>query len=129
MSTPVGPYSPAMRAGPWLVCSGQLGLRQSDGGSVLADESFEVESRQALANVSELLVGRGASWANVVKVTVFLADIADYAVFNDVYTDVLGSHRPARTLVAVAGLPRNANVEVEVWAYAPDSEDTATWST
>ncbi|MHB8593373.1 MAG: RidA family protein [Acidimicrobiales bacterium] len=117
MSAAVGPYSPAVRAGPWLVCSGQIGLVAGADGPVLAD-GLEQQTRQALANVSGLLGGRGLGWGNVVKATVFLADIADYGAFNDVYVEALGHHRPARSVVAVAGLPLGALVEIEVWAYA-----------
>lgn len=117
MSTPVGPYAPAVRAGQWLVCSGQIGLHPTDEGPRLA-EGFAAQARQALANVGEVLSGRAMTWRNVVKVTVFLADMGTYAEFNDIYLGVVGDHRPARSVVAVAGLPLGALVEVEVWAYA-----------
>ena len=117
MATPVGPYSPAMRAGPWLVCSGQIGIEQGPDGPVLAD-GLAAQTRRAMANVAELLAGRGLSWDNVVKTSVYLADIGDYAEFNEVYVEALGRIRPARTLVAVAGLPLGAMVEIEAWAYA-----------
>ena len=121
MSSPVGPYAPAVRAGPWLVCSGQIGVEAGEGGPVLVPGGVAVEARQALANVANLLSGRGLGWANVVKTTVYLADITDFTVFNEIYVSVLGEHRPARSLVAVAGLPMGALVEVEVWAYAGDA--------
>jgi 2-iminobutanoate/2-iminopropanoate deaminase len=81
-------------------------------------EGLEAQTRRAMANVRELLAGRGLGWQNVVKTTVFLADIADYARFNEIYTEEAGKHRPARTLVGVAGLPLGALVEIEAWAYA-----------
>ena len=118
MSTPVGPYAPAVRAGPWLVCSGQVGVRTGSAGAELVD-GVEAQARQALANVAALLAGRGLAWENVVKTTVFLTDMGDYATFNEIYVEALGDHRPARSLVAVAALPLGALVEVEVWAYAP----------
>lgn len=117
MANPVGPYTPAVRAGAWLVCSGQVGIEPGPDGPVLA-EGLEAQTRRAMANVAELLAGRGLGWHNVVKTTVFLNDIADYGAFNEVYVDVLGKHRPARSLVAVAGLPLGALVEIEAWAYA-----------
>jgi 2-iminobutanoate/2-iminopropanoate deaminase len=120
MSTPVGPYAPAVRAGPWLVCSGQVGVRTESGRPVLVDGGVSAQARQALDNVGALLAGRGLAWGNVVKTTVFLTDMGDYATFNDIYVQALGDHRPARSLVAVAGLPLGALVEVEVWAYVPD---------
>ena len=121
MSMPVGPYTPAVRAGQWLVCSGQLGIEQSADGPVLA-EGFEAQARRALENVAALLAGRRLGWANVVKTTVFLADIADAGAFNSVYTAVLGRARPARSMMAVQALPMGALVEVEAWAYAGDAE-------
>jgi len=121
MSTPVGPYSPAVRAGQWLVCSGQIGTRQGESGPELVEGGFAEQARQALSNVAGLLAGRRLGWANVVKTTVFLADIADYGTFNTVYLDALGTNRPARSVVAVAGLPMGALVEIEAWAYAGDT--------
>ncbi len=117
MATPVGPYSPAMRAGPWLVCSGQLGIEQGPDGPVLV-EGLVAQTQRAMANVAELLAGRGLSWDNVVKTTVYLSDMADYAAFNEAYVEALGRIRPARTTVAVAGLPLGARIEIEAWAYA-----------
>ena len=117
MATPVGPYSPAVRAGPWLVCSGQIGIHPGPDGPVLA-EGLAAQTRRAMANVAELLAGRGLSWDSVVKTSVYLTDIADYAEFNEVYVEALGRIRPARTLVAVAALPLGAKVEIEAWAYS-----------
>lgn len=117
MSTPVGPYTPAVRSGQWLVCSGQVGITSGPDGPALAD-GLEAQTRQAMANVADLLAGHGLGWAHVVKTTVFLADIADYARFNAVYVEELGAHRPARSLVGVAGLPLGALVEIEAWARA-----------
>ena len=119
MSTPVGPYAPAVRVGPWLVCSGQIGVKAERGGSaVLVDGGVAAQAVQALENAGELLSEYGLHWENVVKTTVFLTTMADYATFNKIYVGVLGDHRPARSLVAVAGLPLGALVEVEVWAYS-----------
>ncbi|MHB8438573.1 MAG: RidA family protein [Acidimicrobiales bacterium] len=118
MSTPVGPYTPAIKAGPWLVCSGQVGVAPGESGPKLVDGGLEAQTRQALANVGQLLKGRGMNWGNVVKVTAFLVDIADYAAFNEVYVAELGNHRPARSVVAVSGLPLGALVEIEAWAFS-----------
>ncbi len=118
MSEPVGPYSPTMRAGNLLVCSGQIGLRSSPDGPALVRGGFRVQACQALDNVAVLLAGQGLDWGHVVKTTVYLADVADFGAFNEIYLEALGSHRPARSLVAVAGLPMGALVEIEVWAYA-----------
>jgi 2-iminobutanoate/2-iminopropanoate deaminase len=110
---PIGPYSPLARAGGWLVCSGQLGLQ--DG--VIVDGGVAAQVAQAVANLDALLRSDGASLASVVKTTVFLADIADYGAMNDAYVAAFGDHRPARSAVAVAGLPLGAAVEIDAWAW------------
>ena len=115
MSTPVGPYTPIVRAGDWLVCSGQLGLRDGSlvGGGVAAQLTV------AMDNLRALLQSMGAELDDVAKTTVFLTDMADYPQMNDAYVEALGDHRPARSAVAVAGLPLGALVEIEAWAYRP----------
>ncbi len=113
MSKPVGPYSPSMRAGDWLVCSGQVGLR--DG--ALVDGGVAEQTAQALANLRTLLESQGAGLADVVKTLVFLVDMDDFAAMNEVYAEAFGDHRPARSTVAVAALPLGAHVEVEAWAW------------
>jgi 2-iminobutanoate/2-iminopropanoate deaminase len=115
MTTPVGPYTPIVRAGDWLVCSGQLGLR--DG--ALVDGGVQAQARQAIANLAALLEGQGASLGQVAKTTVFLAHISDFALVNEAYTECFGDHRPARSAFAVAALPMGGLVEIEAWAYAP----------
>jgi len=115
MSAPIGPYSPIVRAGEWLVCSGQVGVR--DG--VLMGGGIRGQARQALANVSALLEGEGATMTDVVKTTVFLLHMGDYGPFNEVYAEVFGDHRPARSAVAVSALPLGALIEIEVWARVP----------
>ncbi len=109
---PLGPYTPIMRAGDWLVCSGQLGL--SDGRLV---EGLAGQMTQAVANAEALLRREGASLGDVVKTTVFLSDIADYPAMNEAYVAAFGDHRPARSAFAVAALPLGAAVEIEVWAF------------
>jgi 2-iminobutanoate/2-iminopropanoate deaminase len=113
MAKPVGPYTPIVRAGEWLVCSGQVGL-----GAAGLVEGVAGQVTQAIANIAVLLEGEGATLADVVKTTVFLVDIADYAAMNDAYVAAFGDHRPARSAVAVAALPIGALVEVEAWARA-----------
>ncbi len=112
-----GPYSPAVRAGDWLALAGQVGIDPSTG--KLADDGVAGETRQALANVVAVLGDCGASLGDVAKTTVFLIDMSDFPVMNEVYADTFAGHRPARSTVAVAALPLGARVEVEVWAYAP----------
>lgn len=114
MSTPVGPYSPAVRTGEWLVTSGQIGI--VDGR--LVSGGLEAELRQAIANLSALLEAHGATLADVTKTTVFLRHLGgDYAKMNEVYSELFGSSRPARSAIGVADLPLGALVEVEAWAH------------
>jgi 2-iminobutanoate/2-iminopropanoate deaminase len=119
MSTPVGPYSPVVRAGSWLICSGQLGLAPSpDGGAPgLVEGGPGAQLAQAVANARELLASHGASLDDVVKTTVFATDPADFPVVNEAYVAAFGGHRPARSMVAVSALPLGAAVEIEVWAH------------
>ncbi len=116
MTTPKGPYTPIVRAGDWLVTAGQLGMK--DGELV---EGIVEQTRQAMANVRALVESEGASMSDVVKTTVFLADIADWPAMNDPYVEAFGDHRPARSAFAVGALPMGALVEVEAWAYVGPS--------
>ena len=115
MSTPVGPYTPVVRAGDFVIASGQVGI--ADGG--LVEGGVGAEVTQAMANVASVLASVGASLDDVVKTTVFLTDMAHYAEMNEAYTAALGDHRPARSAVAVAALPIGALVEIEAWAHLP----------
>ncbi len=90
----LGPYSPIVRAGDWLVCSGQLGIK--DG--ALAEGIVE-QTAQAMANLRAVLEGEGASLNDVVKTTIFLSDIDNWPVMNEPYLAALGDHRPARSAV------------------------------
>ena len=120
MSTPVGPYTPIVRAGDLLICSGQLGLAASGPDSPgLVAGGPGPQLTQAIANAAALLASHGASLGEVVKTTVFATDSADFPVINDAYVAAFGEHRPARSMVAVAALPMNAAVEIEVWAHHP----------
>lgn len=113
MSKPVGPYTPIVKAGPWLVSSGQIGI--SDGG--LVDGGLGPQFRQAMANLSGLLESEGSSLSDVTKTTVFLTDMGHYAEMNEIYMELFGDHRPARSAVAVAELPLGALIEIEASAY------------
>lgn len=112
-SKPVGPYTPVVRAGDWLVVSGQVGIVE---GKLVAG-GVDGELRQAIANLQSLLEANGASLDRVVKTTVFLRHMSDYALMNDVYVECFGDHRPARSAIGVAELPLGALVEVEAWAF------------
>jgi len=113
LSTPVGPYTPLVKAGPWYICSGQLGIKDGR----LVEGGLKEELKQALTNLESLLKTEGMTLQHVVKTTVFLADIAQYADMNEVYSEIFGSYRPARSAIGVAGLPIGASVEIEAWAY------------
>jgi 2-iminobutanoate/2-iminopropanoate deaminase len=113
VSKAVGPYTPIVRAGDWLVISGQVGL--SEGG--LVGGGVQPQVRQAIANVRALLEGEGATLAHVVKTTVYLTSMDDYSAMNDAYIEAFGDHRPARAAIAVAALPIGALVEIEAWAF------------
>lgn len=110
---PIGPYRPIVRVGPWLILSGQIGV--ADGTLVAGAED---QTRQVLANMAAVLATEGASLADVVKTTVYLRHMDEFASMNTVYAEAFGEHRPARATVAVAGLPMGALVEIEAWAYA-----------
>jgi 2-iminobutanoate/2-iminopropanoate deaminase len=113
MNKPLGPYSPAVRAGDFLAVSGQTGSR--DG--ALVEGGLEAECRQVFVNLRGVLEGNGASLDAVVKTNVFLVDMDDFAAMNAIYAEEFGDHRPARSTVAVAGLPLGARVEIEAWAF------------
>jgi len=113
MAQTVGPYSPVVRAGQWLICSGQLGL--VDG--ALVEGGVAAQVTQALSNMAALLAGEGSGLDDVVKTTVFLTDMADFGAMNDAYVAAFGDSRPARSAFAVVGLPLGALVEIEAWAY------------
>ncbi len=114
MSKPVGPYTPILRAGEWLMVSGQIGI--SDG--KLVPGGLDGELRQAIANLEDLLAGEGATLDDVTKTTVFLRHLgSDYPKMNEVYMELFGDHRPARSAIGVADLPLGALVEVEAWAH------------
>jgi 2-iminobutanoate/2-iminopropanoate deaminase len=112
-----GPYSPAVRAGDWLVLAGQVGLDPATGGIV--DGGAAAQARQVLANITAILGDCGASISDVAKTTVFVTDIGEFGAVNAVYAEAFGDHRPARSTVQVAALPGGAQVEIEVWAHLP----------
>jgi len=109
----VGPYSQAVRAGGFLFCSGVLGVSPETGKLM---EGFEAQVRQVLDNLSALLEDCGAGLGAVVKTTVFLADMADFPVFNGIYAEYFPADPPARSTIQVAGLPLGARIEVEAIA-------------
>jgi 2-iminobutanoate/2-iminopropanoate deaminase len=110
----IGPYSQAVAVDGLVFTAGQVALDPSTGELVAG--GIAEQTARALENLRAVLAAAGTSFSQVVKTTVFLIDMADFTVMNDVYGKVFGSHRPARSTVAVAALPRGARVEIEVIA-------------
>jgi 2-iminobutanoate/2-iminopropanoate deaminase len=120
MSPAAGPYAPVRRAGEWVIASGQVGLATDETGAVgLVPGGTVPELRQALANLASVLGEEGATLADVVKTTLYLVDMGEYAAVNEVWVATFTESRPTRSAVGVAALPIGARVEVEAWAYAP----------
>ena len=111
---PIGPYSPAIRAGNLLFLSGQVGFDPSTGALVGRDISEQTD--QVMRNIGALLQAAGTDFAHVVRTTVFLADMGEFAQMNEVYARYVVDPPPARSTVQVARLPRDARVEIDVIA-------------
>ncbi len=110
---PVGPYNQAVKAGGLLFCSGQIALDPATG-AMVGDGDVELETRQVLANLQAVLAAAGCTPQQVVRTTVFLADLADFAAVNAIYGEVFGEGiSPARACVEVAALPKAARVEID----------------
>lgn len=110
----IGPYSQAIRTDGYLFCSGQLGLDPATGEFAAGDVGAQAE--QALRNLTAVLEMAGLSFADVVKTTIFLADMADFATVNGIYARFVTDPPPARSTVAVAALPKGGRVEIEAIA-------------
>ena len=112
----IGPYSPAIRAGQLLFVSGQIAIDPSTGQMIGGD--IGAQTRRVLDNVGALLKAGGLTFADVVRTTIFLADMNDFAAVNDVYATYFPAPAPARATVQAARLPRDARVEIDVIAVA-----------
>ncbi len=110
----IGPYSVAITGGPFVFTAGQLGLEPATG--VLVEGGIEAETRQALENLKTILVAANSCLENVVKTTVFLRDISDFARMNEIYAEFFTTDCPARSAIQVAALPKSAAVEIEAIA-------------
>jgi 2-iminobutanoate/2-iminopropanoate deaminase len=113
----IGPYSQATRANGLLFTAGQVGFDPATG--ELVDGGIAEQTARVLQNVRAILTAEGLELSNVVKTTVFLVDMAEFAEMNAVYAEAFGDHRPARSTVAVAALPRGARVEIDAVAVLP----------
>jgi 2-iminobutanoate/2-iminopropanoate deaminase len=114
--TPRGPYSPAVRAGDFIFVAGQIPIDPISGQVVSGD--VQLETRQVLTNIKNILEGCGSSMAAVVRCGVFLIDATDFKAMNEVYAEFFGDAKPARTTIIVAALPlKDARVEIDAVAY------------
>lgn len=109
----IGPYAQAIRAGDLLFLSGQIGLTPE---GVLAGEDIETQTRQVMENLKAVLAAAGATFDDVVRTTVYLVDLDDFAKMNDVYAIYFNDIKPARATVGVAALPKSAKVEIDAIA-------------
>lgn len=115
---PVGPYNQAVLAGGLLFCSGQIALDPASG-QMVGDGDVDAETRQALANLQAVLAAAGSSPGRVVRTTVYLADLADFARVNAIYAELFGQGvSPARACIQAAALPKGALVEIDCIALA-----------
>lgn len=112
---PIGPYTPVVRAGDWIIVSGQLGI--ADG--ALVPGGVAAQTAQAVVNLKARLKEAGASISDVSKTLCFLTDMDTFPTFNEAYVAGFGSSRPARSTIGVAALPFGGAVEIEAWAYKP----------
>jgi 2-iminobutanoate/2-iminopropanoate deaminase len=117
---PVGPYSQAIRSGDTVWCSGQVGLDPTSGD--LVDGGVEAQAERALRSLQAVLDAAGLGFDDVVKTTIFLADIGDFAAVNAVYGRFMPDPPPARSTIGVGALPRGARVEIEMVAQRVRTE-------
>ena len=111
----IGPYSQAVRIGPFLFSSGQIPIDPQTG--TLVDGGVEAQTKQVMENLKQVLHAAGLGFENVVKTTVFIINMDDFTTVNQVYSKYFSTEMPARSCVAVARLPKGASVEIEVVAY------------
>jgi 2-iminobutanoate/2-iminopropanoate deaminase len=111
----IGPYSQAIRAGEFLFVSGQIPLNPLTGELVIG--GIAEQTHRVLGNLQAILTASGASFDHVVKTTVYLADMSEFAAMNDVYASYFGAPAPARATIQAARLPRDVRVEIDLIAY------------
>jgi 2-iminobutanoate/2-iminopropanoate deaminase len=110
----IGPYSQAIQAGSLLFCSGQIPLDPLTGEIVAG--GIREQAEQVMNNIAAVLSAAGVSFEDVIKTTIYLVDMKDFAVVNEVYGSCFPGHKPARSTVAVQGLPRGVQLEIEIVA-------------
>jgi 2-iminobutanoate/2-iminopropanoate deaminase len=119
----IGPYSQAVRSGRFLFCSGQIPLDPKSGQIVPGD--IAAQTRRVLDNIGAVLRAEGLTFDNVVKTTVFLTDLNNFQLVNEVYGSYFKQDPPARSTVQVSALPKDAHVEIEIIAIGDETEQTA----
>jgi 2-iminobutanoate/2-iminopropanoate deaminase len=117
----IGPYSQAVELDGWLYTSGQVALDPATG--ELVPGGFEAQARQVFKNLAAVLAAAGCTFQDVVKATVFVVDLADFPTLNGIYAEAMGDHRPARSTVQVAALPKKALVEIDLVARVAAASD------
>lgn len=110
----IGPYSQAVRVGNFLFCSGQIGINPET--TEIAGDDVETQTRQVLKNIRAVTKASGSDLKDIVKTTVFLTNLDDFAVVNNIYAKEFGNHKPARSTVQVSRLPLDALIEIECTA-------------
>lgn len=110
----LGPYAQAIKAGGFVWCSGQIPIDPAVG--AVTETTIEGQTRQAIANLKQVLEAAGAGLDRVVKTTVFIKDMNDFAALNAVYAEMFGATKPARSCVEVARLPKDVKLEIEAVA-------------
>ena len=113
----IGPYSQAVSVGGFLYTSGQVGLDPATGN--LVPGGFEPQARRVFANLAAVLDSAGCGFRDVVKATVYVTDLGDFGTLNGLYAEAMGEHKPARSTVQVAALPKGALVEIDLVARLP----------
>jgi 2-iminobutanoate/2-iminopropanoate deaminase len=117
-AAPQPPYTPVVRAGDWIIVSGQLGMK--DG--AIVEGGVLAQTNQAIVNLKAQLASMGASINDIAKTLCFLTDMDTFATFNEAYAKGFGTARPARSTIGVASLPFGGAVEIEAWAFKPESK-------
>jgi 2-iminobutanoate/2-iminopropanoate deaminase len=113
----IGPYSQGICVAPFLFVSGQLGIQPETGELISPD--FKIQAKQALENLLQIVLAAGYNLNQIVAVDVFVTDLTNFANFNDIYAEYFSEHRPARAVVEVSRLPKDACIEIKCMAYNP----------